>query len=1421
MGSDKPLKLYTRFAPLTLIFAWVWPLIFHIRRAEKAKDIKLELQESEESEPNSKLICGLWDEEFKKNGSESSILNVLIRAYGVIYGLTGIWKVLWGGFTWIGAYYFLKRFLNYLSFNESESTGQKWAIAILISSLASSVSIHQLYIQSTKIGVRVRAGLSGLIYRKALRIASTRGGSGEVMNLIANDVSRIVLAVTEFHNLWSAFSETIVIIALMAAEIKECCVPAVVIILVLLPVQYYLGKLTNDTQMENAKLNSERVHLMTEILTAIKLIKFYAWETPYSEKISSIRERELKILYRGMIVKSINFAVVFATPCLSILFCLIMYWKLDYPITSTVVFVVVSVLNTLRYPLLNLPLSVRSTSGAYISFSAITRFLLLTEVKPIDIKEPPANNPDLAFEIKNADFTWDGETVPAISNITLKGKRGQLIGIVGDVGSGKSSLISAIMGQIHQTAGDVNVYGHSSYVPQEAWILGNQTLRDNILFGKEYNKERYDEVIRVAGLQRDLTLLAAGDLTEMAERGANLSGGQKHRVSLARAVYNGSDIILLDSPLAALDQNVGRHIFEECFLKDLKEKGRKCVLLIMHQLQFLPQTDYIVVVNKGKISQSGTYEELSQDASFREMVERHISANENDEMEDEDEEEDKFMLHEAMKSTSHHEEEKFLDGPMSGGLSVGPKHETVRSFRQLSEQDRESLFRRRLEENALTVRSRDDRFTSIHDYIRRQEDTVHSLSADIFKADASFDDKEDDELSFNEEMPMFNLIQEDRSGDALGIKNYAQYFESGRGTFITIIICIFFFLVHGIRIFSDYWLRMWVPNTLNVSSPMYMGIYGLLVVAFTFGVLCRGIAFAWETAKKAGDLHDKMFRRIMRAPQGFFDSTPLARILAAVSKHQSTIDDTCPDYALQCLQYAPLALGAILIIAIVIPFNYGPVIGLVIISAVFAWWVGPADTKLKQLEAITKPPLMSHITNTMEGLFSIRAYGAQQRFNNMAFECLDTNDKALYAHQLVKSWLAFNIDIITSIMIYCAALFLVLFNGRMEQAASDAGFALSNALQLLVFLQWTIRMLGDINGHMGSVGQVYYYGSEAVPQEAAAIIPETQPSKEWPVNPTIEFKDVVLRYQENGVDVLKKVNFKVKATEKVGLVGRTGSGKSTLLVALLRIVELREGQILIDGIDISKLGLDTLRRTIAIIPQESVLFVGSIKSNLDPFNCSTDEEIWAALENVNLAESIRALPEKLDAPVAENGSNYSLGQRQLFCIARAILSKAKILVLDEASSALDLDTDAFIQKTIRQCFKDLTVLTVAHRLNTIIDSDKVLLMDGGCLLEFDEPINLLNDTNSSFYDLVSHSGPAATRKLIECAQEAHDDRVKLGVLPPDSEKKDVKIQDVESKLQIAEMFEQPPVIQVNDASYANTEDEGDDIDEASEKNSQN
>jgi ABC-type multidrug transport system fused ATPase/permease subunit len=554
--------------------------------------------------------------------------------------------------------------------------------------------------------------------------------------------------------------------------------------------------------------------------------------------------------------------------------------------------------------------------------------------------------------------------------------------------------------------------------------------------------------------------------------------------------------------------------------------------------------------------------------------------------------------------------------------------------------------------------------------------------------------------------------------------------------------------------FPDYWLSQWFAKAPgkydDISEALFVGLYGGAVVLFTFGILFRGIVFSIHCIKKSVTLHNTMFKSVIFAKMAFFNATPIGRILNGFARHQYAVDAQLSDYLMQLLQYLPLCMGAFILCMVVMYQTIGVFGGAFIIGIIIILFMGNVETKLRDQDALTRSSIFSHLTATLEGLFSIRAYQCEEGFIDLFKQKIDDNHRYQFSIQGVKCWSAFYLDILVSFVIYCAIIIVVEL--RFEYPAATSGLVISNVLQLLVFLQWTVRMFGEVRDKLASVKQVSYYGN-SVEQEPPHIIESNRPPENWPQKGNIRYSNIVLKYHEFGVAVLKSVSINIKPKEKIGIVGRTGSGKSTLLISLLRIVESCEGQIIIDGIDISKIGLRDLRNKITIIPQEPVLFVGTVRKNIDLFDKCTDEQIWSALDAVQLGEVIRKMDLKLESDVVENGKNFSVGERQLFCLARAICSKSKIFVLDEATAAVDPQTDKLIQTVIKTQFADFTILTIAHRLNTIMESDKILVMDAGKVVEFGPPLALLTISDGHFTSLLNETGMASFNELKRVAEE--------------------------------------------------------------------
>jgi len=550
------------------------------------------------------------------------------------------------------------------------------------------------------------------------------------------------------------------------------------------------------------------------------------------------------------------------------------------------------------------------------------------------------------------------------------------------------------------------------------------------------------------------------------------------------------------------------------------------------------------------------------------------------------------------------------------------------------------------------------------------------------------------------------------------------------------------------RIISDKWISWWSSGKFGVPQMEDLWIYSILISIFIVAVVFRGLVYYFMVLNMTSRLHNRMFKKVLRAPMFFFNETPVGKILNCFSKDQDCADEGLADTIHVTLIYLMILLTSVIIVCTVLPY-YTVVLALLISSFFIMYFLYSSTAQyLKDLSGSTNASLFSHLNESLTGLAVIRAFEKEKAFENRTIERIDANHKAVFNGEMLQLWLSFRLDFVSSILVFITAIFAVV--ERTSISPSAFGLAISNSFQQLVFFTWVVRGFAEINSQISCIERINLYARKT-PVEAAAHIKETEPPLEWPVHGSVEITDLVLRYSPKLEPVLKGISVKIMGGEKIGVVGRTGSGKTTLLMSIFRLTEPDSGKIVIDGLDICKMGLTDLRKRIAIIPQEPVLFKGTIRSNLDPFNQYSDKELWNAIDCANLKEDIEAMPMKLETPVLENGSNYSLGQKQLFCLARAVLNQSKLLVFDEATAAMDLETDSKIQATIRRVFADRTILTIAHRLDTIIDSDRILVMEAGNIIEFDTPAALLSKPDGAFTKLVDQTGPDSAASLRKIA----------------------------------------------------------------------
>jgi ABC-type multidrug transport system fused ATPase/permease subunit len=1204
-----------------------------------------------------------------KEALRPSLVRTLLKCFYRDFVLAGIFKLMWSVLICLCAFYFVKELTSFVGEPEMPDWyGWVLCVGFLIGCVLLSICYQQMGSKAIQVGIRIRAALLQAVYEKALRLDLQDLNAGDVVNLAANDCSRLMESVLCFHYLWSGALEAFTIVGLLIYLMGNSGWAALGIVIILVIVQSILGYLTGYVRSQNINTTDERVSMMTEILLAIKLVKLYAWEDFFAKRVKNIRSKEVKFLSKGGLISTINLTIVYGVPTLIALSVFSIYVSTVGKLSASIAFTTLSLFNTLRFPLVVLPKALRGFTEFLAALSRLQAFLLQPEIEPHK-KDPNYRG----LKMENASFSFL-RTDTLLHNLTFEISPGKLCALVGLVGSGKSNLVLSILGQMRLTGGNYKVGGSIGYVPQTPWIQSG-TIRDNILFGLPYDEERYRKTVFACCLERDFeTMEPFGDLTYLSDRGQNLSGGQKQRIALARAVYANADLYVLDSPLSAVDQHTAKHIFDHCIRGMLKSKA---CLLITHHLELLPDCDLIAIMSEGRMSYFGEWNDHCNMTVKR------------------------YFTHWVYESKSNAEVQQDKDD-----VKVAPIEMQGKDVETLSVSSVETLNKKENDSTAVSAK---------------------------------------ETLSSETEAPSQLTKKIPFSGHLIWI------YENG--VFLVIISFSIFAITQVARIMSDKWVSWWSSGMFGLPEKEDIWIYSILISSFIGLSVLRGLVYYFMVLRASSKLHNRMFKKILRAPMLFFNEIPVGRILNCFSKDQDCADVGLADTIHVTLIYLMILLTTVIIICTVLPY-YTIVLVLLFLSFFVMYFLYSSTAQyLKELSGTTNSNLFSHLNESLTGLPVIRAFEKEKIFVKSTSEKIDANHMAIFNAEMLQLWLSFRLDFVSSILVFITAMFAVI--ERSSVSPSSFGLAISNSFQQLVFFTWVVRGFADINSQISCIERISYYARNTS-SEAPAHIKETEPPPEWPSKGSIEINDLVLRYKPTLEPALRSLSLKINGGEKIGVVGRTGSGKTTLLMSLFRLIEPDSGTIVIDGLDISKMGLNDLRKRLAIIPQEPVLFKGTIRSNLDPFDQYSDKELWEAIKYCDLKDDIESMPMKLETPVFENGSNYSLGQKQLFCLARAALNQSKLLVFDEATAAMDLETDSKIQSTIRQVFADRTILTIAHRLDTIIDSDRILVMEAGNIVEFDSPAALLSNPNGAFTKLVEQTGPdsAASLKKIAFSKKA-------------------------------------------------------------------
>uniref|UniRef100_A0A8C3USJ1 ATP binding cassette subfamily C member 8 n=1 Tax=Catharus ustulatus TaxID=91951 RepID=A0A8C3USJ1_CATUS len=1133
----------------------------------------------------------------------------------------------------------------FISSQEFLSNAYVLAVLLFFALLLQRTFLQASYYVAIETGINLRGAIQTKIYNKIMQLSTSNMSMGEmtagqICNLVAIDTNQLMWFFFLCPNLWAMPVQIIVGVLLLYYLLGISALIGAAVIIVLAPVQYFVATKLSQAQRSTLEYSNERLKKTNEMLRGIKLLKLYAWEHIFHSSVEETRQKEMTSLKSFALYTSISSNAYF---CLS-----------DFAQPLKVV---------------NRKRPAREDWNNYSSHMR----------RPINITEAD----DFCVKITNGFFTWTPEGPPALSNIDIRIPQGQLTMIVGQVGCGKSSLLLAILGEMQKISGNISwssctsdsetgedfrygivKRGAVAYASQKPWLL-NATVEENITFESSFNKQRYKAVIDACSLQPDIDILPHGDQTQIGERGINLSGGQRQRISVARALYQQTNVVFLDDPFSALDIHLSDHLMQEGILKMLRE-DKRTIVLVTHKLQYLPHADWIIAMKDGNIQREGTLKDIQK------------------------------------SETELFEHWKTL----------------------MNRQDQELE-----KENPVLERT--------------------NLRRTMYSREALLKDDEEDEEDVTESDDDDNLSSVLHQRAKMPWRACGKYL-SAAGILLLPLLLLSQLLKHTVMVAIDYCLALWTehvislkiePETKNCSHCMefdhsqYSKIFSVLCCLGIVLCLVTSIAVEWTGLKVTKKLHSSLLNKIILAPMRFFETTPLGSILNRFSADCNTIDQHIPA-TLECLSRSTLlCVSALAVISYVTPMFLIALVPLAIMCYFIQKYFRVASRDLQQLDDSTQLPLLSHFSETVEGLTTIRAFRYEAKFRQKLLEYTDSNNIASLFLTAANRWLEVRMEYIGACVVLIAAVTSITSCLYNKITSGLVGLGLTYALMVSNYLNWMVRNLADMEIQLGAVKRINgLLKTEAENYEG--LLSSSQIPQNWPDRGEIQIQNLSVRYDSNLKPVLKHVNAHISPGQKIGICGRTGSGKSSFSLAFFRMVDTFEGRIIIDGIDIAKLPLQTLRSRLSIILQDPILFSGTIRFNLDPEKKCTDSMLWEALEIAQLKHVVKALPGGLDAIVTEGGENFSQGQRQLFCLARAFVRKTSIFIMDEATASIDMATENILQKVVMTAFADRTVVTIAHRVHTILNSDLVIVMKRGVILEYDKPEVLLEQEDSVFASFV-------------------------------------------------------------------------------------
>ena len=1280
------------------------------------------------------------------------------------------------------------------------------------------------------VGFKAGVELNCLIFDKLLVVSPSsrhnKAETGEIVNYVQIDSNQLIRFVTMSPSLItipiSIFAYSFLLFDYLGISFSF----GLGVLLIFLLINYFMQKTFKKLQKRRQANMDKRLRMTTAILFNLKVLKLYSWDDFFFDRLNDLREIELNTIRKIFNFRNSNQTVFWLSPIMTTIVTIGAYEYLNKETQIENIFVSLGVLNSLQEPVRAIAMIYTSFLETLISLKRIQKFMNQENIKEENIitNDEKTKEEDIMIKIENGTFSWGAEQKGILNaddedrlialnlrDINFTVKKGEFVCIIGEVGSGKSSLLNAMLNNMIQVSPEevakildarkipddvdhplqivpegklsvalerdstvpknpmqeittkieskmenniednpdsnnynkVYINGSIAYVCQTPFIQNN-TLKNNILFFHEFNAEKYNKVLKISELLPDLEILKGGDMTEIGERGINLSGGQKARVSIARALYSDSDIYLLDDPISALDAHVGRNIINNVLCDYLKNKTR---ILVTHAIQYSDRADRIVYMKDGKIEWEGDFQSLEEQEFYKNMVIK--KKEEEDNLQKKNSEEIDFNNKSNNINNDINQEENL-------NLIDNIRQPNSDRKKSIDEEYIDLKHKQKLDESSMLIENPDQE--KVVEPLITDEESDKNL--DIKKKPSSHKKQDEEENITNignkENEGEIKRItkEEDRVKGKLKGNVYATYFRNNGGALF--VITLFFILIfwQGLKCGSDLWLVHWKdeeskkdPNE-RIDWKNFLMYSGLGISAALF-VYLRLLIIYIGSISNSRALHRNMLHHLIKAPINLYhDTVPKGQIFNRLSNDLFKIDIGESFMFYNVSSYSANLIGQIVVCAIFQPYCLTLVPFIVILGLLTMRYYLNCSREISRLESISRSPLLNSVNETVFGALTIRAFKLNNYFIDDFRKKADNFLKTRIFLVGIMNWYTLMLDFLSYMFIIFLILFSIFFRFDFEPAT--IGILLNYCVQIQDELVRYLTCRSNLENDMVGLERAIAYTK--IIQERPDKMKNDDEIGLWPSEGSIRFENYSVQYRPETEIVLKNLNFEINPREKIGIVGRTGSGKSTIALCLFRILEAKEGKIYMDDVDISQIGLKKLRSNITIIPQDPTLMEGSLKFNIDPLNNHTEKEIEDVMREIgfwyicerNLEEN-KNKPDNekgLNMIITENGGNISIGERQLICITRAILRKSKIIIMDEATASIDVNTENIIQKAINNLLKDSTILTIAHRIKTVLNSDRILVLDKGQVVEFDKPKFLLANKNSMFYEFYNNANNA-------------------------------------------------------------------------------